>query len=216
MPLPFPFAMVGRGSSGGSALTYIGSTSQTANQSSYTFSGASIGDANANRMVVIVANGGTAGVNLSDITIDGNSASVPISAAGSALGYLAFPSGSTADIVVSFSGTQSNCSIMVYRGITANPTPDDTDIATVIGGTQSGAITGTIASGGFAVVYSFIDSTTDQSCTWTGATENDELFPEASTESNISVASITASGAFSVSAAWGAGNGSTRIAFWDP
>jgi hypothetical protein len=159
-------------------VSYIGSTQNTSNLSSYTFSNVSIGTASADRIVVVGGGGpnSAAGSLVSSITIGGNTATVhtQASASQSWLASLLVPTGTTATIVVNYGNTKLNCTIFVWtitraKSTTPNSasTAETTTSASINLNGQAGAV-------GCAVVFSPAGGT----YTWTGLTENADLDAE--------------------------------------
>lgn len=122
---------------GGPRYTYAGAPARQTLNSSFTFSAAAIGSAETTRYVVVAVLMSTTATNfaISGVTIDGNAATHHVTDAGSgttagaraALYGLAVPSGTTADIVVTFAGSVSNCQIAVWALYDlASTTPADT------------------------------------------------------------------------------------------
>lgn len=112
--------------------------------SSYTFSSKSIGDAHSKRFVVVsvgfvdISTSMSVGDGPSSVTIGGVSATLIQKASekngsgyltGASLWIAQVPTGATADVVVNFSETVSNCAVMVYRLVHATGTPLDSGSA---------------------------------------------------------------------------------------
>ncbi len=119
------------------AVQYIGSTSNTGDLTTYTFSGHAIGAARADRTIVVVVHAygaAAAARTVSSLTIAGNAATAvinPSAAYHCSIWRLAVPTGSTADIVATFSGGCEWCRIDVYAlARLASPTPTDSDTDT--------------------------------------------------------------------------------------
>ncbi|WP_192246064.1 hypothetical protein [Mesorhizobium silamurunense] len=160
--------------------SYIGSpAAQTPNSSSYTFT-INTGTAAANRVtpVVIFWENSTSVRTLTGVTIDNGDGSgahamnIAAQQGGAAQGacaivWLANTFGTTATIVVSFSGSALACQVASYRVLTANPTPLDS-------GANTGASPVTIAdievkSGGFLIVAIAGNTNTDCAASYNGA-----------------------------------------------
>jgi hypothetical protein len=129
---------VGEVAGASASVTYITHLEDTSNATTYTFSGADIGAEAADRIVVVgvgtETTGGTATV--SSVTIGGDAASVAVENGGfnrtfAGLYYLEVPTGTTADIVVSFStASEQRCVIGIWNiNGASSATPYDTDIA---------------------------------------------------------------------------------------
>lgn len=110
--------------------TYIDTVSDTANNTSYTFTNAPVGAADSNRTVILEigwrGNGSTVSTPTS-VTIGGSTAyfvsktSVPIS--GIATYWLPYPTGTTATITVTFDNTANACAVSIYRSTIPNLAP---------------------------------------------------------------------------------------------
>lgn len=108
----------GGASKSSATVTYIGGSGSTADSTSYTYSSVSIGTASSDRLVVVVGSGygaASAALTLSSVTLDGVAMTVAVKydSAGtghpaSVIAYKAVPSGTTADIVFTYSPTAGN------------------------------------------------------------------------------------------------------------
>lgn len=193
------------GAGNGLIASYIGRAEDTTNGSSYTFSGQSIGAASSDRLVVVCIGYTAAGtVTTTSLTIGGNAASqaVEVTTSGGdkgsvAIYYLAVPTGTTADVVASLSGSASRCDIEVFTltGLTSTtPTTTNSDTASP----PSAAVTP--AAGG--VVIGMAKSVASTSCTWTNLTEDaDNVVETAATftsahASNLPASSLTVTATF--------------------
>ena len=156
------------------ALSQTDTDSSITNLTTYTFSSASFGAADADRYVIVAGGGITEGSRtVSSVTIGGVSATIsqqvqdgfPVSLAFIAIA--AVPTGTTGDVVVTFSSTMGEAAISVYRAvgiasITAYDTGSDT--------TDPMTTTIDIPAGGFAVAVSSVAC--GSLTTWTGLTED--------------------------------------------
>lgn len=164
---------------GGSAppiSTYIGTTVDATNVTNYTFTSAAIGTASADRYVLIgVAGRGSLGSarTISSATIGGNTATLQANSSFGDLyvGWigLTVTTGTTATVVVNFSGAMNNAIIHVYTitGL-ASTTPTDTAFASGVDPTTS-----TIDSlaDGIIFAHAGVDGSTSGT-TWTGISED--------------------------------------------
>jgi len=137
----------------------------------HTYSAQNIGAAASDRIIVVcVAVRGSAPTS---VTIGGNAmAQRATSVNGSnwaGIYSLAFPTGTTADIVVNLPGSQTG-SISVYNLTlgSASATPSDTDTANVASGTSLNLTALTIPTNGFAV-FAHMLPTSGGTTTWTNA-----------------------------------------------
>lgn len=183
--------LVGFGAGGAAARrtrVYVGSTGDATNAQNYTFTNHAIGDAAADRLVVVVItwevnSGGT--INLSTVSIGGNAASIvrqdvtpTTRQAHSAIATLAVPSGTTATIAVGLSSTNANsCAVHVYAlyGLTSM-TPFDHNGA---GGQAAPSVSTTlnIPAGGIAIAGSSHNgaATGEDDATVTGLDEDVDM-----------------------------------------
>jgi hypothetical protein len=103
-------------------LSYIGSNNSTTAGSSFTFTSQSIGAADPTRIVVVALAAGPNAATVSNVTIGGTNANHATSSYQTAsdnsslsdIWYLAVSSGTTATIVVTFSGSENRCLIEIY------------------------------------------------------------------------------------------------------
>ena len=115
-------------------LSHTANAVSTTDLTTYTFSSQALGAAHSNRKIVvaIIANDTDAGTTISTVTVGGVSASVVSDGTTTATAdagsgntrisaqYLAaVPTGTTGDIVITFSGAMINCAITVYRLVNA-------------------------------------------------------------------------------------------------
>ena len=162
--------------SSGVTSSYIGVNNNATTLTTYTFTGASIGTAASDRIVfVAVSATGVSGVTLSSVTIGGNSASLinTGSAGFGTLGnaYLNVASGTTADIVVTLSGSQNRCSVDVYAVYGSSGAPYDTDLL-VQPSTVSTLDTTVNIPANAVAIYSFAASGGTVTSSYSSATEN--------------------------------------------
>lgn len=200
------------------AITYLNTNVDTAIKTTYTFSSVNLGDAATDR-VIIVGIGGTSGSSrsISSVTIGGVSATASATANTSwaivnSIWYAAVPSGTTGDIVITFSGSMAQCVVNTFRmtGQTSN-TPATTGTDTTGSTTSDPNINVTAGD----VIVSHVVGADGASMAWTGTTEVDDrqveghnfsaaLHTAVSTESphSIQAVSTTSTGITGVSAAW--------------
>lgn len=169
--LPGISGLSGLGSSA-KTVTYLSLTGSGVDASSYTLSGTSLGAPAADRYIVaVVWTDAVAGsISISSVTIGGVSASLVTSAStsGTVLAmYIAnVPTGTTGDVVASFSATSDDHHIALWAltGLTST-TPIDTD-----SNTSNAALTMTSEVGG--VIIGAAWAADPITYTWSGATEN--------------------------------------------
>lgn len=117
------------------SFVFLQSNVDTSNATVYTFSGETLGDAAADRRIIVTASasGDTAGA-VSTITVGGQSATIKATVvqtgggtAAVAIATADVPSGTTGDVVVTWSQPKERCSIALYRGVAMNPGARDSD-----------------------------------------------------------------------------------------
>lgn len=197
------------------SYAYVTSNSSTTDASSYTFAGTSIGPAGPNRLVVVAsALRSGASNSYSSVTIGGSAAAAAVvqDAAQTNVGLhaLLVPSGTTADIVVTMTGTGGRCVIGVYAlynlaSTTARATASSTaaTLALSLNTQPQGIVLATAYCGG------------SSSEVWTGATQDYKLSPEGANCLGASVLCTAAETPRTVTCAitGGAGIGGVS-AFW--
>lgn len=134
----------GSGNLGGgptSTWSYSELLESTTSLSTHTLSDVAIGTPAAGRVVVVVVNWGraTTAASLSSLSIGGVSASaVQTRNAGSfaccGIYYAVVPSGSTAEVVITFSLPVNNLAVNVFYGYPATSAPLDSGVSSVSGG----------------------------------------------------------------------------------
>lgn len=145
------------GGSGGGTYAYVDFVSNSGSATTYTFTAAALGVADAAREIVLGigwVNG--AGVNrtLVSTTIGGVSASIidqgsSSSGSGCAIVQANVPSGTTGDIVVTFNAGASGCVAGIYRLIPLSATP--VDFNTGAGNSPVTASNVAVVPGGFLI-----------------------------------------------------------------
>lgn len=156
-------------------VTYVTVLGSSSNLFTYTFSGAAIGTASADRLVVVCAMinaTSTTTYSISSITIGGVSAPIVVSSSlgrNSAIAYLLVPTGTTANIVVNLSGsgTPGRCAVGVFnvKGYT-NATPEfvgsaysDTSVADL-------TIPANVSSGAAIIACCYVGNNGTSGATW--------------------------------------------------
>lgn len=173
-------------------LTYLSSAVDTTNTTAYTYSAVAIGTAHFNRRIVVGVIFDDSGDSpLASLTVGGVAATLVKSQDSAVALYIALvPTGTTADIVVTYATAANRSAIGVWRldGVTSN-TPHHT-----IGIQGTGTSVGEeiqIPAGGAAVGIASLSSSA--SMTWTGLTENFDSTVEATrTLSGASLTSVAA------------------------
>lgn len=156
----------------------------TANDSSdtplttYTFSSLSIGDAAANRKIVVCVDGvNVADGSVSSVTVGGNSASLVVAAPTggsvaknrSEIWAVDVAAGTTADVVVTFSVAYFNCGVGVFRVIGAASSATDTG-SSVAAPTMTDTLN--IPANGIAIGGARSTDAAPPTFTWVGIAEN--------------------------------------------
>lgn len=148
----------GGGGGGSGEYGYIGLVSNAASSTTYTFSSAGLGAADAAREIVLCVgwvNGAGVARSISTVTVGGISASIvaqhtTASGAGSGIVQAAVPTGTTGDIVVTFDAGASGCIVGIYRIIPLSATPVDFGAT---GGNSPRSVTDVqVSSGGFLIL----------------------------------------------------------------
>lgn len=200
------------------AKAFIGALADTADLTTYTFVAAAIGSAAADRWVVVCA-AGRAAVNrqVASITIAGVTAPRVVRSAltiqPTAIHALLVPTGTTADIVVTFSNAMVNCVIEVYT-LTAVPSANyDQNTADGAAGTASAPTTVNVPEQGYLIACAA--SGNNGTTTWAGATEDYDAVTETRTYTSASASGLTAATARAVSATFtGNAQNSVCVATW--
>ncbi len=203
---------------GGGAViaTFTDSDTQVAVQSAFTFSAQSLGTAAPNRQIVVCFSGRDGTRTGSSLTIQGVAASLVVrqqNAGGTSEIWSAFvPTGTTGDIVVTWSGNQARTGIGVYAlyGALSTAHATYTSTATPLAATVN------IPQGGAAIGFSM--SATASTFTWAGLTEDfDGQDGDGITYSGASLASAAGSNGLSVTATATAVNQPILVAAsWGP
>jgi len=170
------------------SVSHLGSSTNGSTSTAYTFSSSSLGAAASNRTIVIAVGGGraTSGTRtVSTLTVGGSSATFIArknSGAGNVLEFwsIAVASGTSADIVVTFSASMATAGISWWRVLDAG-NPISTDGNTASGWTTQ-AVT-TIGQTGDVAFYAIYDEGNADAYAWSDATERSEHIDITSTRS---------------------------------
>jgi hypothetical protein len=175
-------------------LAFLQTIDNTNNQTSYTFSGANLGAAAADREIIIgvVTRGNTTTRTISSASIGGVTADVRATAGDGGSFDCAFlisanvPTGTTGDVVITFSGGVTKCGLMMYRAIKLKSrTPVDTDTDT----DSALQFFSNISKGGFAIAIGLFNSTSSATISGLSDTDRNSLI-----ESNQTAAAASQSG----------------------
>lgn len=159
-------------------VAYTDSASSTADATTYTFTAAAIGTAGPDRFVVVGIFGSKASaLNISTVTIGGISATLLAVSTLDPNRNLSFfgafvPTGTTADVVVTFDTSAVRAAIGVWQ-ITNLWRPLAGAVESAAVQTDNGAMN--LGVGSDCVILAIGSSATTVSCTWTGVTENFDL-----------------------------------------
>lgn len=167
------------------SISYVTTTSSTTDASVYTFSAVSLGTTDATRLIVIGVYGhNTTGRTISGVKVGGVSATLVGKRDGAnsnnGIYQIVNTSDATADIEVTFSGTELRAAINVWALYNLNSNTVETygdNFST--SNSVSVALNGT--SGGVLVAQGSIN-TSGVAATWTGATEENEVTLESAVE----------------------------------
>lgn len=175
MTLPFPFRPPVRSLA---VVTYQTSVAQEVITATNTFNGVSFGTASSDRYIIvgILARSGSTSTTISSVTIGGVAATavttlvIPGSGSGENLASIyiaAVPTGTTGTVTVVSNNSMARLAIVVWSA-----TGLDSATAVATGTSSAAAPTASLAVryGGFAVGVSYSQSTT--SATWAGISEN--------------------------------------------
>lgn len=195
--------MLSKGGAASASVTYESTATDETDQTTYTFSNQAIGSANSNRYVIVCFHAVfTTSTSLSSATIGGVSAtiSVQVNSSLSAGGYwasgiiiAAVPTGTTADVVLTFGATAVRASISTFSATGLN-SATATNTYTATGSTLSRSID--VSAGGFAVGCTCQYATSGLSTwTWVGLTESTDAQLASGTAQSYSAAAAAFAGA---------------------
>lgn len=204
-------------------IAWTASGSSTANLTTYTFAGHALGTEAAGRLIPVVVYssgaGGTA-VTISTMTIGGVSAAPAVASNDTAtvdahIWYAVVPTGTTGDIVITFSAARARCAIDAFQAHNVqSATPTDTGSASAADPISDDL---NISAGGVAVGGALTFTTT--TVTWTaGLTERSDFQLEsAQTQSSASDAFADAQTGLTIEADFASGAGASKhlvLASW--
>lgn len=204
--LPGIASAVGGGKARAGKSAYLGTSVDTVNRSTYTFSAMNAGDPDATRyFVAAIGYSDVAGDSISSVTIGGQSCTI-VSDVGPGVGDASglalvitsspVPTGTTVDVIVNTAGSVSNCIVSlyaIYDLVSTTPVDLDNSISTT---DPSITINVTAESAVFALA---MNGSAVSSVTWTGLTEDYDAINESRNFSTASV-NVTATGTLAVTA----------------
>lgn len=169
-------------------LSFRNHYENNADGSSYTFTAADIGNASANRCVVVGV-GANAGSSFTSVTLGGSAMTSLVAVSNAttnvgALYILAFPTGATADVVVTCGAAANRCYIGVWSIYNLKSA---TAVATASATTSGGSMNVNTSSGGIVIGYHYNGNNVGTP-TWTGLTQD---YATNSTETGHSGASAS-------------------------
>ena len=175
-------------------IEFTASAVDSVNATTFTFSSQSLGTVASDRKIVVNVSGGEGGVfTVSSVTVAGNSATQVVTSTldGETINDLwqvDVPTGSTGDVVVTWSGSKGNCGIGVYAVFGAAASATDTGTSNANPGTD----TLNIPANGVAIAgYTLVGvGNNDRTTTWTNLNENYD-------ETQESAGGVTQTGAHS-------------------
>lgn len=185
------------------SVSYRNSYSNGNSTTSYTFSASDIGTANTSRLVVVQVHGQaqSTGRTVSTLTIGGTGATGYQNTARilhNSLWTLAVSTGTTANIVVTFSGSVLNCLIAVYALYDLNSNiPVDSQVTTAASATTISLNTSARQKG---IVIGGITGAANATTTWTGVTERYDTTVESAVRSGGESVIATTNTSYSVQA----------------
>lgn len=208
-----------RASSVKPSITYNGSASNDTNITTYTFTSVSIGTAATNRivMVAVTSSSGTPARTITSATIAGVSATVlDVNTSftnRTAFIYANIPTGTTATIVVTFSGAMTRCAVGSYSLYNLKST-NYIDSGT---GSFSGTASATVSVPADGIVIAgIVQISNSNPFTWTNVDENYDIPLDAGT-AEISGASrqvTTGNNSYTVTATATGSGGRMNVYVW--
>lgn len=193
MTFPFPWIVPRSAAS----VSYTDSEYQDSASTAYTFTGKAIGTAGGHRAIVVgVAGAGTTSRTVSSVTIGGVTATQIVFAedlgnslyAPAGLFIARVPTGTTANVVVTWSGGQSRCGVGVWAVYNLDSVAATATNSSLV---SPSSLDLTIKPGGAAIgMFSGYDNNTFSAHTWVGLTKNFDLATAASNQIGHSGASL--------------------------
>lgn len=188
------------------SISYVTTAQDTSNSTTYTFTGVSLGTVSTNRLIVIGVYGhSTTNRTISGVKVGGVSATLVGKRDGAnsnnGIYQIVNISDATADIEVTFSGTELRAAINVWAlyNLSSNTAQDYGDNFTSTANSVSVTITGN--SNSVAIAQSSAN-TTGLNVTWTNLTENNEVTLDSAVMYSAATSS-SASSSLTATANWG-------------
>jgi hypothetical protein len=204
---------------------YLASYEDTSSQTTRTISSVNFGEANTSREIfVVVRYSNSTATTISSATIGGVSATISAGASagaqGAALIFATVPTGTSGNVVITYSNATTNSVAFVYRvtkrtniGTTAINTYGDTSANT----SRTSYTSPTVAfpANGFVLAILNHNSSTDLTFTGSGITVDGDVFQSSSNRVGLSYNNIgksSFSGTFTVT--WGGTSGFVLVRIW--
>ena len=177
---PIPLGVLASSHKSGTALTptFLQTAINASDFTTYTFTAQPLGSASSSRRIVVAVAGRhfSTAISVSSVTIGGVSAAIDV-ATGSALNTvaiasLAVPTGTTGDVVITFSSGSQRCGIAMW-------TVDGAASTFSAGGTGTGGASVASVAGGCVIAHAL--NTASEAATWTGITKRYEEAIEGTT-----------------------------------
>lgn len=194
-------------------VTYTDSVSSLTSETVYTFSGRSLGTASSNRYIIVTIGGATGNRTISSVTIAGVTATEIGQATGQDVGSSAYstsgiyiaavPTGTTGDVVVTFSSIETGCGIGVYA-VTNLKSATPVTVVTQAPTTKIDSVGGTLTTkpGGFVIATVATKDNGVTGWSWTNATQNYSVLLRSTDRATAGATATTSSdGTVTVSAA---------------
>ncbi len=196
-------------------FAYITARSSDTDLTTYTYAATSLGPEHPDRHLIIpTVSRGAGSQTLSTLTVGGVSMSIAANSRNTSggisdisIGVLKFPTGSTADIVATYSGGMTRNAIAVYWALGINTTPHDTQTST----SADPSVNLNFPARGFAIGAAYSQAST--TATWTGLAEDSESVVEAAaTFSTASLRTFNPQSSLAIQCTW-ASDSSNAAAF---
>ncbi len=161
-------------------LSFITSSTTSANNTTYTFSALSMGTAASDRYIVATVHGHHASsIVMTSATIGGVAATILAQNYATTIIMAYLPTGTTADVVVTFSGLEGRCSVSIYS-LTGRALGYIVDTETSQFTTATGSVT-VVPTHTNCVIVAATTFESSSSVTWTNATEAFDALSESGT-----------------------------------
>ncbi len=186
------------------AITFQSNNQETSGGNPITYSAVGIGTAAADRIVIVGVVSEDA--NLTSATIGGVNATIVAAAPSfnnSRISVIAavVPTGTTADIVLTFNIATLSTGIGVYTDNGVSLTPYDTGIGTGSGSSPTFSTTVNVPASGFVLSTGFVNNDSATTYTWTGITKKYEANVRANARQSGGFSTPSAQSGYAVSAA---------------